>query len=57
VKLNPLLHNEPIDQVIPIQNLRGGRVGALHVRMYWYDQNAQTGYANDTTNLTQVRSL
>ncbi len=54
IKLSPLLLNESIDQVITIQNLRGQRVGNLHVRLHWFDQNDQTQYAGDANNLTKI---
>lgn len=55
VKLSPLLENHPIDQFVPVYNIRGQKIASVHVRVYWFDMQNQPGIAGDeTNNLTKV---
>lgn len=53
----PLLDDSPIDEVVPVYNQRGNKVGEIIVKLYWYDVNVQKDMRKTDTQLTSVRRL
>ena len=56
LKLSSLLDNQIIDTILPIVNSKGGRVGQIQIKAYWYDTSIdQSQNAGQNNNLLNVK--